>query len=99
MSKMDATACAEVGIRRRRFTGKSDERPVVSLCWWNKNVLRDENDDNDVVAAAIVTQAASPRTSPRVGLVRHVRTSTHIRRPLRRSEHKCPIRPLDTFDL
>jgi hypothetical protein len=70
---------------------KTEEPPQECLRLWNKNVPCDENDDNDVVVAAAAPQAASPRTSPRFGHASHVRPVAHIRRPLRRSEHKCSI--------
>jgi hypothetical protein len=99
MSKMDATVRTDVGVHRKRFAGKSDEPTLASLRRWNKNVLRDENDDNDVVVVQAAAQEASPRTSPRVRLARQRQPFAHIRRPLRRSEHKCSVRLLDTFDL
>jgi hypothetical protein len=49
----------------------------------NKNVLQDENDDNDVAIAATMTHAARPRTSTHVGHAFDAQPSAHIRRRLR----------------
>src|SRR5262249_62112613 len=59
---------------------------------WNKNVLRDENDDNDVAADATAAQTATRHISTRVHRAPHAQSFAHIRRPLRLSEHKCSIR-------
>src|SRR5215813_11926046 len=59
---------------------------------WNKNVLRDENEDNDVAADATAAQTATRHISTRVHRAPHAQSFAHIRRPLRLSEHKCSIR-------
>src|SRR4029450_4071856 len=58
---------------------------------WNKNVLQDENADNDVAVGAAVTQVASPCTLRHAGHAPDEQPFAHIRRPLRLSEHKCSI--------
>src|SRR6185503_21046472 len=91
MSKMDAISAPRSESDGDDLLRKSAGPRLASPRQSNKNVLRDENDDNDVVVAAAVAQGASPCTSRRAGHVRRLLPSAHIRRPMRPSEHKCSI--------
>jgi len=84
---MDATARARRRIARRWFAGKNAWSSADARGYWNKNVWRDENDNNDVATAGRGARHASPPPPARSGGTPRGPTAAHIRLPVRRSEH------------